>query len=464
MTPEATITFHGAAGTVTGSKTLVDFEGYKLLVDCGLFQGLKALRELNWAPPAFDPRAVRWVILTHAHIDHSGWLPRLVKSGFRGTIFGTPATAELAALLLRDSARLQEEDAEFLNEKQLSKHRPALPLYDGDDAERAIALLRTVRYGHWQHLTSRIAFRYTNAGHLLGSGLVEVRLTPRGGHPRTVLFSGDVGRYGMPLNPDPAPPPPCDVMVLESTYGDRSHSRESLHDQVATVARRTFDSGGILLVPAFAVGRAQQLILIFRELAAAGRIPRTEIHLDSPMAIDATEIYCRYPDEHPVPLEKLGGEGCVLFGPEVRMSRTREESKRLNRLDGPAIVVSSSGMMTGGRILHHLSRLLPDPRNTVLITGFQAAGTRGRALCEGARYLRIHGRDVAVGAEVAELHGLSGHADADELLRWTGALSSPRTVFLTHGEPDAAEALAKRLGAERGWNTIVPALHQSFVL
>ena len=460
----ATLTFHGAAGTVTGSKMLLSTDdGYNVLVDCGMFQGLKALRELNWAPPPFDARAVRWVVLTHAHIDHTGWLPRLVKSGFRGTIFATPATAELCGIMLLDAAHLQEEDAEFLNKKGVSKHRPALPLFDEHDAKRALGLFETVDYLAWKPLSSRVKFRYTNAGHLLGSAMAEIIVSREGGDLR-ILFSGDVGRYDMPLNPDPAPPPACDVLVLESTYGDRIHSHESLYDQLAAVAKRTFDRGGVLLVPAFAVGRAQQVILILRELFAAGRLSRVPIHLDSPMAVDATRVYCKYPDEHPLPEEKLAGDGCVLYGPEVTMHRSQAESKKLNDLKGPGVIISSSGMLTGGRILHHLAQRAPDSRNTILMVGYQAEGTRGRALCDGAAYLRFHGEEVPVKAEVAELHGLSGHADMDELLRWTGPLAPPKTVFVNHGEPAAAANLAGRLKKERGWNTVVPVLHQSFTL
>lgn len=460
----ATLTFHGAAGTVTGSKMLLEADGYRVLIDCGMFQGLKSLRDLNWCPPPFEARSVRWVVLTHAHIDHTGWLPRLVKEGFQGTIYATPATCELAQLLLKDAAHLQEEDAQFLNKKRATKHAPALPLFDEHDARRALDRFQPVGYGRWMPLSSKMSFRYTNVGHLLGSAMVDVRLSPRPGDEPRLLFTGDVGRYDMPLNPDPAPPAPCDVLVMESTYGDRLHPKESLHDQLAEVASRTFGRGGVLLVPAFAVGRAQQVILILRELFLSGHLDRVPIHLDSPMAVDATRIYLKYPDEHPLPPDKLEGEECLLRGPEVTMHRTRDESKALNPFKGPGVIISSSGMMTGGRILHHLASRLPDPKNTILIVGYQAAGTRGRALCEGAPYLRFHGEEVPVKAEVAQIHGLSGHADADELLRWTGSLATPRTVFLTHGEPESADALAGRLRRERGWKTIVPELHQSFTL
>lgn len=547
------LTFHGAAGTVTGSKYLLEARGDRLLVDCGMFQGLKVLRELNWQPPPFDVRSLRWVVLTHAHIDHAGWLPRLHKSGFRGTIFATAATAELCELMLMDSARLQEEDADFLNRKGASRHKPALPLYDEKDAEQVLKLFETVPYERWKKLSPSLSFRFICAGHLLGSAMVEVRLANakgavlqsgwedeeaanRGplervasgdaGEPApsgagahageataahqvrvdagasgegvvepesidlseatpgtvttatavlpapdpavlktpgftTILFSGDIGRFNAPLAPDPKPPVPCDVLIVESTYGNRPHHEGDVREALATIAERTFARRGILLVPSFAVGRAQQVMFVFRELFESGRLKRVPIHLDSPMAVDASKIY----SEHRRELDP-SGEGPnrwgPLYGPEVVFHRSPAESKKLNTFEGPGVIISSSGMITGGRILHHLMRRLPDPRNTVLLVGYQAVGTRGRALAEGATYLRFHGEQVEVRAEVATLHGLSGHSDAAELMRWTQTLDRPRMIFLTHGEPDAALALAEQFDKERGWKATIPALHQSF--
>jgi metallo-beta-lactamase family protein len=456
------LTFLGAAGTVTGSKTLLEAGGVRALVDCGLFQGLKELRLLNWREPDWDPASISVLLLTHAHIDHSGWLPRLARHGFRGRILCTPATAELAALLLRDSAHIQEEDAAWLNRKGLSKHKPALPLYTLVDAERVLELFEAHDYGEWLELSPHTRARFHNAGHILGSSTVEVELGTR---PARLLWSGDVGRYGMPLNPDPDPPPEADFLIVESTYGDRTHPQEPPLACLRPLLERMLERRAILLVPAFAVGRAQQVIYMARELITSGELPEFNIYLDSPMAVDATEIYCRYPEGHRLEGEKLSGGDCVLHGPNVHLCRSVEESKRLNDLEGPALLIASSGMLSGGRVLHHLKRLLPDPRCTVALVGYQAAGTRGRALQEGAERLKIHGDWVPVQARIEDLGSMSGHADRDELLRWLGAvLRPPRRVFVTHGEEHAAAALAATLRRERGWETVVPALGQRFAL
>ena len=441
--------FHGGAGTVTGSRHLVTAGDEQVLVDCGLYQGLKSLREKNWEPPPFDPRQIRSVVLTHAHIDHSGMLPRLAKGGFAGSIFCTPPTADLARLMLRDAAHLQEEDAAFLNRKGLTKHRPALPLFTTDDAEAAIALLSPRPYEARFDAAAGIAARFHDAGHLLGSATVEMSVAVNAG--ATILFSGDLGRPDMPLNTDPAPPPQADFMVLESTYGDRSHPQEDLHAQVERVVKETVARGGILLVPAFAVGRSQQMIYVLNVLMSQRRIPVLPIHLDSPMAADATAIYRAHPAHH-----EARGE---LRADNLHLHRSVEESKALNDIEGPVIIISSSGMLAAGRILHHLKRLLPDERTTVALIGFQAAGTRGRALQESAPAIRIHGDFVPVRARVVSLSGFSGHADADETMRWLKHMDpGPRETFLVHGEPAASAALAGRIAAERGWRTTVPAL------
>lgn len=443
------IGFHGGAGTVTGSRHLVMAGDEQVLVDCGMYQGLKALREKNWEPPPFDPRRVRSVVLTHTHIDHSGMLPRLAKDGFTGSIICTRPTADLARLMLRDAARLQEEDAEFLNRKGLSKHRPALPLFTTEDADAALALLAPRPYEERIDAGDGISVRFHEAGHLLGAATVEMLVRGNDGGT-TILFSGDLGRFDVPLNADPAPPPRADFLVLESTYGDRLHPKENLYDQVEQLVKETLRRGGILLIPAFAVGRSQQMIYVLNVLMSQRRIPVLPIHLDSPMAADATTIYRAYPAYH---------EAKTELNANVHLHRTVEESKALNDFKGPGIIISSSGMLAGGRILHHLKRLLPDDRTTVALIGYQAEGTRGRALQQGARTIRIHSVDVPVRSHIEDLSGFSGHADAEETMRWLKGMNpGPRETFLVHGEPAASEALAGRIRAERGWKSTVPAL------
>jgi len=443
------IGFHGGAGTVTGSRHLVTSGDEQVLVDCGMYQGLKALREKNWEPPPFDPRKIRSVVLTHTHIDHSGMLPRLAKNGFSGPIYCTRPTADLARLMLRDAARLQEEDADFLNRKGLSKHRPALPLFTTDDAESALAMLEPKPYEEPFDAARLVSVRFHDAGHLLGSATVEMRIWQDG--ETTILFSGDLGRCDMPLNTDPVPPPQADFMVLESTYGNRLHPSEDLYDQVERVVKEALRRGGLLVIPAFAVGRSQQMIYVLNVLMNERRIPVLPIHLDSPMASDATAIYRAHPGHH-----EARGE---LRADNVHLHRTVEDSKSLNDFKGPGVIISSSGMLAGGRILHHLKRLLPDESATIALIGYQAAGTRGRALQEGAQEIRIHGEMVPVRARLEDLSGFSGHADADETMRWLARVTEgPRETFLVHGEPEASAALAARIRDERGWKTTVPAL------
>lgn len=453
----ATITFHGAARTVTGSKFLLEADGARVLVDCGLFQGLKKLRLMNWEPPPLDIENLDAVVFTHAHLDHVGYLPRIVRQGYSRPVYCTEATSQLAEIILLDSAEIQEQDAEYANRKGFSKHKPALPLYEVRDAERTIKLFRHTSRGKWFAPAEPIWMRYHDAGHLLGSNLIEVEIRDRT-PPLRIVFSGDVGRYDGPLYHDPTPPPACDYLVCESTYGNRDHSDRSILDALAEVVGRAVKRGGVMLVASFAVGRAQQLIYLLQVLKGEGRIPDLPIYLDSPMACDATTIYRAHREDHDLSDGDLNPARAVLAGPRVHLCRTTDESKALNHLNDPAVIISSSGMMTGGRIVHHLKQRLPSSRNTVVLGGYMAAGTRGRLLQEGAKRIRMHGQDVPVRAAIESIPGLSGHADRSGLLRWLRPLSPPKTTFLVHGEPDSAEALAETLRADRGWNVQTPDL------
>lgn len=458
------LAFHGAAGTVTGSRHLLRAGRTWVLVDIGMFQGLKKLRLLNWRTPSFDPTRVDHLILTHAHIDHSGYLPKLVRDGYRGPIHCTRATRDLVDLLLMDSAEIQEEDAAYANKKGFSKHKPALPLYTTKDVREALKHLRVVRFGKWLDLGKGVQVRFHNAGHILGSGLVEAKVETAGAG-RTVVFSGDVGRYDVPLHNDPDPLPPCDTLVIESTYGNRIHEAEPLEDQLREPIRRVIERRGVVLIPSFAVGRAQLIIFILNRMMERGELPRIPIHLDSPMAVDVTRIYSRYLHSDSLD-DDVAEEGQDRIFPEgVEFHKSVSESKRLNALKGPRIIVSPSGMLTGGRILHHMCQRLPDPRNLVILAGFQAEGTRGRALQEGARTLRMHGCTTSVQAEVLVLHGVSGHADKDELLRWiSSSPRPPKEVFVTHGEPESSRELAHAIEERFGARLFIPKMDEEYEL
>jgi metallo-beta-lactamase family protein len=457
------ITFHGAVETVTGSKYLVEAGETRVLIDCGLFQGLKRFRLMNWAKPAFNPAEVDAVVLTHAHLDHTGWLPRLWREGFRGPVHQTLATRELTELILYDAASIQESDAEYANRKGFSKHHPALPLYETRDVDGVKKLFRTIPRDEWRQISGPIWVRLHDAGHLLGSSMIEMEIRDRT-PPLRILFSGDVGRYKSPLYHDPQPPPACDYLICESTYGSREHGNADLLTELAEVVHRAIRRGGVMLVAAFAVGRTQQFVYLLQILMFEGRIPKIPIHVDSPMAVDTTQIYRDHHEDHDLEEGELLGSESVLAGRGVHMVRSANDSKALNGVSGPAIIISSSGMMTGGRILHHLRQRLPNANNTILIGGFQAEGTRGRQLEEGAPYLRMHGRDIPVRAAIERVSGLSGHAGRSELLRWLSPLPAPRLAFMTHGEPDAAKSLAQTLLNDRGWKVAVPKLGESFEL
>jgi len=470
------LTFHGAAGTVTGSRHLLEAAGRRVLVDCGLFQGLKKLRLLNWQPPGFEPGFLDHVILTHAHIDHTGWVPRLMQYGYRGPLHCTPPTAELAEIMLMDAAHLQEEDAAYANKRGYSKHHPAEPLYTTMDALTALKLLAPTPYDRWLELGPGVRARFGNAGHILGAAFVEIRLAHEHlEHPprqdtvnpgeTTLVFSGDLGRYGVPLHTDPDPRPACDVLVVESTYGNREHERESVLDQIREAFAATVRRRGTVLIPSFAVGRAQLIGLILRDLMRQGDLPEVPIHIDSPMAIDATLIYSRHLYDGNLDTDIVEDGRSRLFPRRVHLHRTVHESKQLNAMDGPRVIIASSGMMTGGRILHHLVRRLPNHNNLVLLTGYQAVGTRGRALQDGAATLRMHGQDVHVEAQVMTVEGLSSHADRTEILRWVASEPRPpRRIFVVHGEAESAAHLAERLRAATGADVAVPELKESFAL
>jgi metallo-beta-lactamase family protein len=458
----ATLSFWGGVGTVTGSKYLVESNGSRVLVDCGLFQGLRELRERNWEDPPFDPRHIDAVVITHAHVDHTAYLPRLVRLGFDGPVFCSKGTAELLKLLLPDSARLQEEEADYRNRKGLTRHEPALPLYTEEDARAAIKLVHTCpNTGVPTEVAAGVRAGFHIAGHILGSSLVLLELDGAGADAkgRRVLFSGDLGHYDQPIIRDPVTPPACDYLLVESTYGDRRHDPEDPKEALARVVNEAAGRGGPLLIPAFAVGRTQELLYHLRELEDAGRIPVLPVRVDSPMAAAATQIYSRTKEEHDEGYEEvLGQHRHPLRTRSMVTASTREESKRLNEEKGTRIIISASGMMTGGRVLHHARRILPDERATVLFVGYQAAGTTGRKILEGSRYVRIMKDDVPVRCHVERIGGLSAHADWVEVLRWLEPLepTPPRRAFTTHGEPEAAAAMAGHIRERFGWRVDAP--------
>ena len=432
------ITFLGAAGTVTGSKFLVSTGTRNILVDCGLFQGLKTLRLRNWRPFPIEPSTIDAVVLTHAHLDHTGYLPVLVRHGFNGPIYCTPATQDLCNILLPDSGRIQEEDAVYANRKAFSRHDPALPLYTEADAHAVAPRLLPAGFNQTFEIGD-LAVRYSRAGHILGAASVRIECDDG-----AVLFSGDIGRQRDLMLAPPEPPQPCDWLVMESTYGDRTHSTADPMSALADVVRRTFARDGVLLVPAFAVGRAQTVLYALHKLFDAGALPRAPVFLNSPMASDVTELYHKYSDDHIVPpLE------CAATFEAVNIVQSVKESKALNERRGPMIIVAGAGMLTGGRILHHLRAFGNDHRNTILLAGYQAPGTRGDALLRGERALRMHGGLVPIRAEVVQLDGFSGHADQVELMAWLRAFPErPREVFLAHGEPVSLDTLRQRIQSE----------------
>lgn len=441
------LSFLGAAGTVTGSRYLLTANNRRVLIDCGLFQGYKQLRLKNWSPPPFNPQDIDAVLLTHAHIDHSGYLPLLVRRGFRGKVHCTPATFELCRILLPDSGFLQEEQAKFANRHGFSKHSPALPLYTKADAEASLDRFDAQRVDHEFSPAPGVSATFHRVGHVLGAASVHVKVGQR-----SILFSGDVGRPNDPLMKAPAPPAACDYLVLESTYGDRIHPPADIEAELAPIIRAACARKATIVMPSFAVGRAQLLLLLIARLKAARAIPDVPVFLDSPMAIDATELYRVFTAEH-----RMSAQETAAMGRTATLVRTVDQSKALATREGPQIIVSASGMATGGRVVHHLKVFAPDANNVILLAGFQAGGTRGASLAAGARSLRIHGQDVPVNAQVLQLSSMSAHADANELLAWIRQLPQPpKETFITHGEPAASDALRARIEHELGWRVTVP--------
>jgi metallo-beta-lactamase family protein len=450
-----TLTFLGAAQTVTGSKYLLETGGRRVLVDCGLFQGLKELRERNWQPLPIEPKNLDAVVVTHAHIDHTGYLPRLVKDGFKGRIFCTPGTADLCRIMLPDSGRLAEDDAREANRYGYTKHAPALPLFTEDDAFETLTHLQPVGYDRPMPINGAVTLSFADAGHLLGSAFARIRLEAEAG--REILFSGDLGRFGRPVLPDPATVETADVLLLESTYGDRVHEADDDGGRLAGIIKATVEGGGKVIIPAFAIGRVEEVIYWLRRLEDAHRIPIVPVYLDSPMAVDALRHYANHSRDLDPDMQTRRGQVSAFTTRRFTAIASPQQSKEVQASPAPCIVVSASGMATGGRVLHHLKAALPKARNTVLFVGYQAAGTRGRQLVEGAETVKIHGQFVNVAARIERIDSMSAHADADEIMRWLrGFTRPPEKTYLVHGEPPAQAALKSRIEAELGWNLHVP--------
>jgi metallo-beta-lactamase family protein len=462
----AKISFYGGVGTVTGSKYLLESNGRKVLVDCGLFQGLKELRERNWQDPPFKPSEIDAVIITHAHIDHTGFLPRLVKLGFAGKVFTSRATCDLLKILLPDSGRLQEEDSEYRNRKNLTSHSPALPLYDERDAMDTLELLNPIpNDGNAVEVCEGFLASFNVAGHILGASLVLVEMQNARENNQSVkfLFSGDLGHYDQPILKDPAIPSDCDYLMCESTYGNRLHGEVSSDDQLADIINEAAKRNAPILIPAFAVGRTQEVLYLIRELEEQKRIPVLPVIVDSPMAAQATQVYNRFSEEHDEEYASiLAHKQHPLRTGSMRTASTREESKRLNDERGARIIISASGMLTGGRVLHHAMRMLPDPNATIVFVGYQAAGTTGRRIQDGEREVRIMKNWIPVNCRIEKVEGFSAHADWKAVLRWLEGLKvTPKMVFTTHGEPEAAEAMAGHIRERFGWNVVVPHYKQT---
>jgi metallo-beta-lactamase family protein len=450
----AMLTFLGAARTVTGSKYLLEVDEERLLIDCGLFQGLRELRRRNWSAFPVDPATISAVLLTHAHIDHSGFLPRLVAAGFKGKIYCTAGTASLCSLVLPDAAHLQEEDARLANERGYSRWSPAEPLFTTADAEAALARLEVVNFDELLDVAPGLQAEFKHAGHLLGSAFIRVTRTNGG---RRILFGGDLGRYGRPVLPDPEPAPEAETVLLESTYGNRIHPDADDEALLESVIEETRGRGGRVIIPSFAIGRAEELLYWIKRLEDRGRITAGAVYLDSPMAVDALRFYVDHERELDRDAQSHDGTPSAFATARFRAVSSPRESMEIVKSKHPAIIISASGMATGGRVLHHLASCLPDPRHTILFVGFQAEGTRGRALLDGAKSVKIHGAMVPVAARVHRIDSMSAHADQSEITRWLRTFTTaPEQMYLVHGEPAAQDALKAHIETTFGWKVHAP--------
>lgn len=449
------LTSLGGAGTVTGSKHLLEHDNGRLLVDCGLFQGPRELRELNWKRFPLDPASIGAVVLTHAHLDHCGYLPRLVREGFDGPIFATPSTIDVARLVLLDSAHLQEKDAEFANRHGFSRHAPALPLYRVEDAEAALRQFRPIEFHQQLDIADGVNLYFRRAGHILGAATAQLQV-----EEKTLLFSGDLGRYDDPIMVDPEPVPRADFLVVESTYGDRVHPNIDPGAALKEVIERTVRRGGTVVIPAFAIGRTQSLLYQLWALKSVGKIQLVPIFVDSPMATNATDLMALHMDDH-----RLAPAICREAFSMATYVRDVESSKALSANRVPKVIISASGMATGGRVLHHIKAFAGDPRNTIIFAGFQTAGTHGRAIVDGVREVKIHGQWIEIKAEVADLTMFSAHADSNELMRWLESYASPpMKTFIVHGEPASSAALRDRVKSSKGWSCSIPVMGERFEL
>jgi metallo-beta-lactamase family protein len=455
------LTFLGAARTVTGSKYLLEHGGRRVLVDCGLFQGLKELRQRNWDDFPVPPSSIDAIVLTHAHLDHVGYLPRLVAQGYKGRVFCTAGTMDLCRLVLPDAGRIQEEDARQANKHGYSRHAPALPLYTELDAQRALTRLQPIGYDREFEIADGVFVRLLPTGHLLGAAFVLARLD--GG--KSILFGGDLGRYARPVLPDPADALQADVVLCESTYGDRDHEADDNGERLASVIRETAARGGKVIVPAFAIGRVEELLYWVRRLEQERRIPVLPVYVDSPMATEALKYYIARVSELDADMRPTRKDVSTFATARFQTVASPQQSKELTASRRSAVVISASGMATGGRVLHHLAAALPDPRNTVLFVGYQAAGTRGRSLVDGAREVRIHGQGISVAAQISKIDSMSAHADRGEILRWLGTMPErPERLCLVHGEPQPMDALKQMIVQRLGWNTLTPTHQESIAI